>query len=221
MVSARLRSDIGFCRFATCTIVLDIAADRYWRLDAEAGSLFDAIAAAGELEIDSADAERLAAAGFLTSAGRSFRFPSAPMPPTPATSAIETQDGDGAGYGTAGEIGTLILWWRLAVRTRRLSTHLERQAARKAMLSSTAPSSDIVHLARTFRYWRRIVPLKPLCLPDSLALMTFLMRRGHQPTLIFGVEAYPFSAHCWLQQGTMVLNDAVGHTTLFQPILAI
>jgi hypothetical protein len=57
------------------------------------------------------------------------------------------------------------------------------------------------------------------CLFDSLALLTFLARYGILPLMIIGVKTRPFAAHCWLQQGSVVLNDTPDHVLKYSPIL--
>jgi hypothetical protein len=62
---------------------------------------------------------------------------------------------------------------------------------------------------------------KDACLFESLALSEFLARHGVHPTWIFGVQARPFAAHCWLQLNGSVLNDTVDHVTGYTPIMAV
>jgi len=38
---------------------------------------------------------------------------------------------------------------------------------------------------------------------------------------VFGVKLNPFSAHCWVQAGDIVLNDAIDHVTIHTPILVV
>jgi hypothetical protein len=75
--------------------------------------------------------------------------------------------------------------------------------------------------ARQFLATRRLAPAAPRCLPDSLALLDHLARRGLGGELVFGVKLNPFSAHCWVQRGDLVLNDALDHVTLHTPILVV
>ncbi|MNN96111.1 hypothetical protein D3C81_2150420 [compost metagenome] len=49
----------------------------------------------------------------------------------------------------------------------------------------------------------------------------FLARRGLHADVVFGVIGDPFSAHCWLQAGTLVLNDSIGNIDTYTPIRAI
>jgi hypothetical protein len=52
-------------------------------------------------------------------------------------------------------------------------------------------------------------------------LSEFLARHGIHPVWIFGVQARPFAAHCWLQLNGTVLNDTVDHVIGYTPIMAV
>jgi hypothetical protein len=65
------------------------------------------------------------------------------------------------------------------------------------------------------------VPIAPKCLPDTLVLRDWLARAGLGPALVFGVRMDPFGAHCWLQSGSLVLNDAVDRIAAFTPVLVL
>lgn len=59
------------------------------------------------------------------------------------------------------------------------------------------------------------------CLSTSLALARDLARTDSHPDVVIGVALSPFKAHCWLQSGTLVLNDHPDHVRAFTPILVI
>jgi transglutaminase superfamily protein len=62
---------------------------------------------------------------------------------------------------------------------------------------------------------------KDACLFEALALGKFLASYGIHPRWVFGVQARPFSAHCWLQHESIVLNDTVEHVAQYTPIMII
>jgi hypothetical protein len=68
-----------------------------------------------------------------------------------------------------------------------------------------APPSDpqILALARMLRRVVRLLPLKPSCLAEALALRSMLARRGISSVLHFGVrrEEGRLAAHAWLEAG--------------------
>lgn len=57
------------------------------------------------------------------------------------------------------------------------------------------------------------------CLLDSYVLVEFLARYDAYPLWIFGVRTRPFAAHCWVQEGSFVLNDTPEHAGNHEPIM--
>ena len=76
-------------------------------------------------------------------------------------------------------------------------------------------------LVSRFQRARSFVPIKPICLQDSLALREWLARRGAGAALVLGVRLDPFAAHSWIQLGDMVLNDSADRVSAYTPILAV
>lgn len=70
-----------------------------------------------------------------------------------------------------------------------------------------APMSTADAVAR-FELMRPWYPRRRVCLFDSLALANFLLAAGLSPRLVMGVRAKPFSAHCWVEEDGVCLNDA-------------
>lgn len=88
-----------------------------------------------------------------------------------------------------------------------------------------AIGSDDIHrtlaLAHRFSRYRFLYPKDYLCLFDSLALLLYLAHYNLHPTWVFGVREAPFFAHCWVQAGSIVLNDYRDKVTCYTPIMAI
>ncbi len=59
------------------------------------------------------------------------------------------------------------------------------------------------------------------CLPMSIALTRALLRENIPATMVIGVATGPFSAHCWVQVGDLVICDQVDSVNRYTPILAI
>jgi hypothetical protein len=38
---------------------------------------------------------------------------------------------------------------------------------------------------------------------------------------VFGVREAPFTAHCWVQDGAVVLNDHLENVDLYTPIMTV
>jgi hypothetical protein len=72
-------------------------------------------------------------------------------------------------------------------------------------------------------YWLRpfVFSGNQRCLFHSLTLLLFLRRFGIHPRWVFGVRKAPFGAHCWLQDGEVVLNDSVERVAMFTPIMVV
>ncbi|WP_404478363.1 lasso peptide biosynthesis B2 protein [Novosphingobium sp. BL-52-GroH] len=69
-----------------------------------------------------------------------------------------------------------------------------------------------------FNWAERYILGPNVCLIRSIAMQTVLARAGLPSQLLFGVKLYPFEAHCWLQQGDMLINDTLERTGMFTPI---
>ena len=76
-------------------------------------------------------------------------------------------------------------------------------------------------LVAVFDRLRLFYPRSYLCLFDSLALIHFLACFRLYPDWVFGVNADPFEAHCWVQAGSVVLNDTLGRVSSFTPIMSV
>lgn len=224
----RIRDGIGFVCFEGRTIILDVTADRYWQLGADAGAALEALRTGAPDQVDTQALARLRAFGFVEPAPAatpglsSHAVPTqGPLPP-PSGSLLEAptlpQRGD---VWVAGEVALLAFTARAVLRARPLAAVLDRIVTRRTRTRAPEDGPGLDLLAQQFARLRRLVPLRPLCLPDSLAFLWFVMRRGHAPRLVFGVEAFPFTAHCWVQDGSLVLTDALDHASRFRPILIL
>lgn len=84
-----------------------------------------------------------------------------------------------------------------------------------------------MHLAEASRealVFRRMLPWAPwqgACLYRSFMLLRFMRRKRLAASWVFGVQTWPFEAHCWLQVGDLVLDDHVEHAASYSPIMVI
>jgi hypothetical protein len=90
-----------------------------------------------------------------------------------------------------------------------------------APISDRAVEQLLLEASGEFRFARAYTPVETRCLLDSLAMVKFLARRKLHASIVFGVTSDPFSAHCWVQAGDLVLNDTVGHANAHTPIRVI
>ncbi|MFC3595982.1 lasso peptide biosynthesis B2 protein [Sphingobium scionense] len=47
------------------------------------------------------------------------------------------------------------------------------------------------------------------CLPRAIAMIRRYLRVGYDPSLVIGVRINPFTAHCWVQQGSTVFGESI------------
>lgn len=112
----------------------------------------------------------------------------------------------------------------LALRSRSIESVLMAVGASKARRRDHV----LLDLDAARRATGAFIRLRPLlfgaqdaCLLDSLALVRFLSYYELYPTCVIGVQTAPFGAHCWVQEGSVVFNDAPEYVRRFTPILAV
>jgi len=217
-----LAPGLSYCEADGHPVFLDLPRDRYVRLTAGGEAAFRALCA-GEGGGREAALSQLAAMGIL-------RLSDTQKPITPVLSALPgaslvEQQGDPAPI-HARDLA-MVAWHvasaRIRLSTRALSATLGRLAARKARCAPATSKGEaaIIDLASRFDRARAFVPVAPLCLLDSIALMEWLLACHVPATLVMGVRLNPFAAHCWVQTPDLLLNDALDHARNHQPILVI
>jgi hypothetical protein len=110
------------------------------------------------------------------------------------------------------------------LRRQRFQLTVEAVRARKSRNASRGDRPDFERtrsLVSVFERLRLFYPRSYLCLFDSLALIHFLARFDVYPDWVFGVNADPFEAHCWVQAGNVVLNDTVARVSGFTTIMYV
>jgi len=59
------------------------------------------------------------------------------------------------------------------------------------------------------------------CLFDSYLFFTYFVNRRIPVNWVFGVNLYPFAAHCWVEYEGLVMNDPLERVAAFTPIYVI
>jgi hypothetical protein len=112
--------------------------------------------------------------------------------------------------------------WRLRTmsfsRVLAMIVRRKRRAKSSNAVYNSALASSIIG---AFNALRPLYPRSYLCLFDSLALLEFLAGSQLFPNVVFGVVADPFQAHCWVQQGSTILNDDLERVRRYRPILSV
>jgi hypothetical protein len=212
-----LPEHLHFCEMDGQRIFLDLAGDRYFGLPAGPDAAFTALLATGADAPANIDVEPLLRAGVIIAAPHGKPL-EATRHPCPERSLLE----DGPPPATFSpsdliETAALVIMAKRAVRSKRLASLLARSSRSGKTASESAHRRN--RLIGRFLAVRPFVPVTPNCLHDSLALRRFLERRQIAPDLVIGAKLHPFAAHCWLQQGTIVLNDSLASACGFMPVL--
>jgi hypothetical protein len=193
-----LRPGLSYCLIDGHPIFLDIDEDRYFRLEGPQEAQF--------LAHTSADAT--AQAGIAQ----------------PVWSAIELATGPGPGSASVVailQVSALTLRMRHQLHRRAFKDVLHDVVRCREATTSQVDEARTLEAAGRFLRARLYVPVEPTCLLDSLALTAYLAARGVPANIVFGVTGAPFSAHCWVQAGDLVLNDTVGNAMAYMPIRVV
>lgn len=200
-------------------LFLDVGRDRYFALPPTANAAFAAWLEGDRGEKPPRDCrDMLIGTGIAgpERAGQVRALPQEVAMPAPLDADLLAQ----ARVGTRILLGVgraVVQAWR-DVRSRPLAAILARRLPPRIAGGSPTGRGRGACLAQ-FRAARPLVPVARACLHDCLALVDWLGRSGHRAELVFGVAAYPFAAHCWVQAGGRVLDDHPESPSRFAPIL--
>lgn len=236
-----LTPNVFFCFHGDYCVFLDLRQDEYYCLrrsgtngfgDFVSGwPLLSGTGAKDQFEHDAdieARLQELEAAGLLTTCCNDGKE-AAPVSVQPPERSLhgEREDasrqkplgpGDIAGFLAACGSAALRLQWR---SIEDIVHAVERRKMKHGEKGTKADLQKIIEIMSRFDRLRPWFPRKYLCLFDSLALIEFLARHNEFPTWVFGVRTEPFRAHCWVQQGEVVLNDRLDRVRSFTPIMAV
>ncbi|PLR06785.1 hypothetical protein CFHF_24300 [Caulobacter flavus] len=209
-------SHLAYCIERGAVTLLDIRRDRYFGLPPALEATFVDLAAGGFwISSSSPQIGRLVALGLLAEGPAPS---TTPIPPV-CTGWLDDAPIVRASPRNILAAGRAVLDARL-LQTRGFASVIESLRARRsgAMAPDLGRLRDEVCAFQAGRPW---IPVKPVCLLDSLALLKFLEARSLSSTLVFGVIRRPFAAHCWLQVDDIVINDHLDHVREYQPLLAV
>jgi hypothetical protein len=113
----------------------------------------------------------------------------------------------------------------LLLKYRTFESVVYRVADRNQVSRDQQAEVDLARLHQLVAVFATLRPFfftaKDACLFDALALAEFLAGFGIDCRWVFGVQARPFAAHCWLQHDGIVLNDTVDHVRRYTPIMIV
>ena len=214
-----LRDGLSFCRIEDRTLFLDIGRDRYFALPAHLDDGFQRLINGDATTASAAALVRLGL--ILPTSGPARLAPTVAM--APRKSALECPADHAASASmlaiaaSHAVAGLLLRVSSLRAVVARAKRRRERQAKRR----HRQPLATADALSRAFLRSNLLVSGNDRCLFKAIALTDFLAWHGHFPHLVFGVRLRPFSAHCWVQDGDVLLSDRIERVGAFKPILVV
>lgn len=236
-----LAPDVFFCLSGDYYVFLELREDEYWCLPRMETKNFGAFVSGWPLYPNAgersrfeeragieAELQELVAAGLLTTCSSAGKK-AAPVQIQLPESSLHDTDGELSGWkqlGPGDVMGFMTACMRAALqlRWRCIKDIVRTVEDRKVKHVAKIGDTDFQKTAEILSRFDRLRPWYPrtyLCLFDSLALIEFLARNDVFPTWVFGVRTAPFHAHCWVQQGEVVLNEPLDRVRSFTPIMAI
>lgn len=218
-----LAPDVHLARVRGRTVALDLRRGRYIGIAGGLATHLDALLStrgAGDL----APADRDAALAKLGRMGLLGANASAPSPAAaPALSTLWPTDrrtrGPSAKPGSWMSAISALTEVSLALKALSLR-RVVRWMAREHRAAKSA-GRDPQRLLDDFVEVRPWFVQRPVCRLDAMALCLHLWRNGAEADLIFGVDLDPFAAHCWVQSGSAVLNEAHDGVRRYTSILVV
>lgn len=221
----QLREGLFFCFIGDSPVFLDTEYNRYFMLSAELEDAF--ISFVRGQNCSSSVLHRLRERNLLT-ATKPFRRSNQTVTIShPARSVMEEcHPSTQVSVRTYIEVLSTVLRFKHILSTKKLIPSLDHLSAARGrnpvqpdQINSGSIESRIVSITRQFLSARRHIPIAMSCLLDSLSLSTYLANHRLPSNLVFGVSLSPFSAHCWVQHGQIVLNETVGEAVAYTQIL--
>ncbi len=190
-------------------VFLDLRRDRYYSILASQAPAIEGVDGEGDGQAQT-QVLKLGLAEIRPEAAR--------LPPTRSILPMDTTRG--ASRRDLGGMWAACMRASYALKTKRLDRALQAIASRKSARPDRGGDSIEADVA-IFEALRPWYPRRRVCLFDSLALMHFLVARGHAADLVMAVRTAPFSAHCWVGRDGVVLSDVLDNCRGFTPIACV
>lgn len=232
-----LAGHVFVCLQGEHVVFLDVHNDRYFALEAGKTSALGAlvpgwpVSAANHPElnsggdvVDSSVLTQLLDRGLLSADARAGKAatPVAVEPIDDELSADAYEESCGIGVATAGGFIASAIRASCMLRFLGFERVVRRVRRRNQRPDRTFDRTRVHELVAQFAALRPFFfTAKDMCLFEAFALSEFLARADVFPRWVFGVQARPFAAHCWLQHGGTVLNDTAEHVSRYKPIMVV
>jgi len=199
-------------------------------LDVESGAYFCLPNATPDLELDAARrvlsirspglASELAETRLVRPTHADLASVSPPLPVRPIASAFPRSCAPPR-WGDLPEAARCLLDVLIHYRGRSFAEIVRSVASTPSPRRDPPPTTALLEVVSRFHRWIPYAPVSGKCLLRCFMLLRLIRRQGHDARWVFGVSTWPFQAHCWLQCGDVVLDDAFERLWLFQPLMAI
>lgn len=215
----RLTPNLTVCIAAGRVLFLDVARDRYFAAPAAINDEFANWLCSGlTIAASARSCSLLVDLAMLDPEGAEDIAPKACHVAMPAPLDAQTLPLSRIGPCTIAGVGRAVVRARRDVKNRPLASILAHRLSPAQYVPNRGVADRQMRLA-AFRTARPLIPVPRVCLHDCLALVDWLgpARAGTQ--LVFGVAAFPFAAHSWVQADGRVIDDHPESVSRFQPIL--
>lgn len=218
----QLRDNIHWCNSGGRAIFLDVESDRYFCLPAATNDLFLSYANGELRETDAQLLAPLVASGILVESSRSGRIRQPPAIDFPERDLADKPEAFPRLFAIARQLLCEIHSARL-LRTKSFAQVLERVERNKVHHRRRPRERDgaLEAIAAAARGASYVMRVQDRCLVRALAVHALCARSGIRPTLVFGVIAHPFAAHCWVQVGKAMIAGGIEQARLYAPILVL
>ena len=216
----RLRVGLSFCAIGADFIFLDVAADRYFTLDAQASDAFSQVLRGDTLSGPARDGvNRLLRTGMLLQSDDMRR----PAPAISHFSNVIDAGGVTASLHSAWDTAQLIftqLRVKRCLEQRNLAAALAlADVAPKPLHAAPAQPLRIARVIAARHRTTRLLSSQGQCLVLSIAMTRRLRQIAVPATLLIGVKLRPFEAHSWVQIDDMLVGEQADYIRNFTPIL--
>jgi len=221
-------------------VVLDLKQDRYWALEASSTAplsglvpgwpvrpLDAPIVGSTDPELAQGVAEALLEQGILSDSDDAGKD-ATPVRVTPGARELLSADEYRSASIDLRAVKNLLasaISAKVALRLGPFEKVVQRFKARKRKAQGTTAPLDMDRGRRLVEQFFRLrvflFTSRSECLFDSLAMLNFLAHYQIYADWVFGVQARPFAAHCWVQLGDIVFNDTVEHVVGYTPIMVV
>ena len=218
----RLREDLYWCICGGRAIFLDLKADRYFCLPRETNAAFLRVAGNKTQVQDSERLDPLVRRGLLIAGDARTAMQSPAAIAMPQSDFLSDPDGRTGLFNIMRAIcSELRTAWLL--RGNRLLEVIEivRETSPRTSLVPRDQHRSIQSLVRAASATALVLRSHDRCLVRGLAFHRSCRKRGLNTRLVIGVIAHPFTAHCWVQLGDVVLVGGYEQARLYTPILVL